>query len=307
MYNSRFNRNQRGEEVVRSGSMKKYLIGGAAVVALLSLSACGNRIDPGYVGIKVNYYGSDKGVENLPLQTGMVWYNPFTETVYEYPTFIQTAKWGIEKAEEVTYTSKEGMVFSSDISLSYQINANKVPEFYVKFRSDDITNFTHGFLRNVTKDAFNEVASQYATDELYSTKKDELLIKVRDKVNAQVASIGVQLVQLGYTSAPRPPEQVTAKINAKIVAIQEAEAASNKVAQIEAEARQRIAQAQGEADANAKLTQSLTPNLIEWRRLDILSKAVEKWNGQRPQVEGAGSGLMINLGNGVPTITQNSK
>lgn len=285
--------------------MNKLMLGVAAAGLAIGLSAC-DRIDPGYVGIKVNYYGSDKGVENLPLLTGMVWYNPFTEAVLEYPTFVQTAKWSIDRNEEVTYTSKEGMVFSSDISLSYQISADKVPSFYVKFRSDDIESFTHGFLRNVTKDAFNEIASQYQTDELYSSKKDELLIKVKERVNYEVAPIGVQLVQLGYTSAPRPPEQVTAKINAKIVAIQEAEAAQNRVAQIEAEARQRIAEAKGQADANQLLTNSLSANLIEWRRLDLMKMAIDKWNGVRPQVEGINSGLIFNL-NDSPVVNTKDK
>jgi regulator of protease activity HflC (stomatin/prohibitin superfamily) len=277
--------------------MKKTLMIMSSVAALsIMLSSCAERVDPGYVGIKVNYYGSDRGVEDLPLLTGMVWYNPFTQTVYEFPTFVQTTKWTEEKKEEVTYTSKEGMVFSADVSLSYQIKGNMVPAFYVKFRTDDITTFTHGYLRNVTKDAFNEIAAQYATDELYSSKKDELLIKVRERVNKEVSGIGVELVQLGYVSAPRPPETVTAKINAKIIANQEAEAAQNKVAQIEAEARQRVAAAEGEANANRALAQSISPTLLEWRRLEILDRAVNKWDGTRPQVEGMNSGgLLMNI------------
>lgn len=279
----------------RKSYMKRYLLAGAAFIGLVSLSACTTRVDPGYVGIRVNYYGSDRGVDKTTLVSGRVWYNPFTETVFEFPTFVQTAKWTVDKAEDVTYTSKEGMVFSADISLSYQISADKVPDFYVKFRSDDINMFTHGYLRNVTKDAFNEIASQYSTEELYASKKDELLQKVRERVNKETASIGVQLVQLGYVSAPRPPELITARINSKLAAVQEAEAAQNRVAQIEAEARQRIAKAEGEAAANAKLSQSINANLIEWRRLDLLKEAIEKWNGTRPMVEGSSSGLMMNI------------
>src|SRR3990167_2517569 len=84
------------------------------------ISGC-TRIDPGHVGIVVNYYGSNKGVSDFPAITGMVWYNPISTTVFEYPTFVQTAIWTKDKTEgsslneETTFNSKEGLVFSADI------------------------------------------------------------------------------------------------------------------------------------------------------------------------------------------------
>lgn len=59
--------------------------------AAMSLTSCSERIDAGSEGILVNLYGSDKGVDDVSLVTGRVWYNPFTEEVYEYPTFVQTS------------------------------------------------------------------------------------------------------------------------------------------------------------------------------------------------------------------------
>lgn len=47
--------------------------------AAMSLTSCSERIDAGSEGILVNLYGSDKGVDDVSLVTGRVWYNPFTE------------------------------------------------------------------------------------------------------------------------------------------------------------------------------------------------------------------------------------
>lgn len=58
--------------------------------ALFSTTSCSERVDAGSEGILVNLYGSDKGVDDVSLVTGRVWYNPFTEEVYEYPTYVQT-------------------------------------------------------------------------------------------------------------------------------------------------------------------------------------------------------------------------
>ena len=65
--------------------MKKILSFLAIVIAIAS--SC-TRIDAGHEGIKVNLYGSNKGVSDVELVTGMVFFNIFTEAVYEYPTFI---------------------------------------------------------------------------------------------------------------------------------------------------------------------------------------------------------------------------
>jgi hypothetical protein len=64
--------------------------------SLVSLNNC-TRIQPGYVGIKVNLAGDNRGVDEIPLQNGWVFFNIFTQKVYEYPTFVQTAVWTASK------------------------------------------------------------------------------------------------------------------------------------------------------------------------------------------------------------------
>lgn len=58
----------------------------ALICALFVLTSCGyERIDAGHEGMKVNLYGSSKGVDDVSLVTGAVWYNPFTEDVFSVP------------------------------------------------------------------------------------------------------------------------------------------------------------------------------------------------------------------------------
>ena len=132
-------------------------------------------------------------------------------------------------------------------------------------------------------------------EQLYGEKKNDVINDAKKKINILVEHIGVDIVQLGYIGAPRPPETVIASINKKIVAIQDAEAAKNVVVRIKAEAEQNVARAQGQANANKLLSESLTPNLIEWRRLELTQEAINKWNGVRPMVEGSSSGLLMNI------------
>jgi regulator of protease activity HflC (stomatin/prohibitin superfamily) len=271
-------------------------------IILLTLAVCFmgcTRIEPGHVGIKVVYGGGDRGVQDFPLVTGWVFYMPGFSTVYEYPTFVQTAIWtaslheGAPTNEEISFNTKEGLVVSGDISLAYQLVPDSVPKFYVKFRSDKLKTFTHGFLRNIARDAFNEVGSKYVVEDIYGAKKENFLKEVKNSVNQQVAPYGVTIEQFGFVGALRIPAAVKGALDAKIQATQDAIKAENQVRQAKAEAQKVIATAEGAARANALLNRSITPTLIEWERLQIARLTIEKWNGQRPTYEGVGANLMF--------------
>jgi regulator of protease activity HflC (stomatin/prohibitin superfamily) len=283
--------------------MKKLILGSVAGITLMSLSGCATLVTPGHEGIEVNYYGSDKGVSELPLVTGMIWYNPFTTSVLVFPTYVQTTQW--IGPEQMVFNSREGMVFAADISLSYQIDAAKVPAFYVKFRTDKLETFTDGFLHNIARDAFNEIASTYEADELY-TKKDELMPKVLARINAETTKFGVNLIQLGYIGALHAPDSVTTAILAKVAAIQNAQRTENELASAKAEAAKVVAQATGESDAaqiraqgiakaNQTLSATITPNLIQWKQIEVNARWAEKWNGEMPQIMGQSPGLFTNF------------
>jgi regulator of protease activity HflC (stomatin/prohibitin superfamily) len=274
----------------------KLLVMGLLLVVFLFIFRF-KRIDPGHVGIVIDLYGGNKGVQAIPVVTGMNFYSPILTDILSYPTYVQTAVWtrspqeGSPRNEEISFSSKEGLVITADISLSYQLVAERVPAFYVKFRSDDLDRFTHGFLRNVARDAFNEESVRYSVEELYSTKKEEFLVRTRDRLNAAVKDFGVEVQQFGFIGAPRLPENVVESINAKIKAIQDAIRVENELRAVEAEAKKKVAEAEGLAKANIAIQQSMTATVLEWKRLELQQRALEKWNGQLPVYSG-GSGSL---------------
>ncbi len=267
----------------------------AASGSTLFTTGCMTAVGPGHVGILVNKYGTYRGVQDFPLKTGAVWYNPFTETVYEYPTNVQRYVWtkdtkeGSSNNEEISYNSKDELVFTGDFTVSYELVPDKVPAFYVKFRNDNIDDFTSGFFHDQVRNALNEVAVQYTADELYGEKKAEFLDKALALVKQRVSDYGVDVVSLGYAAAPRPPDMVANAINGKITAIQKADQANNEVLWAEAEAKKKIAEANGTAQANALIAKSISPELIQWQQMAIQQQAINKWNGNLPQYSGGGA------------------
>ena len=277
-----------------------------------SLLVKATRIEAGYVGIEVNLAGSQRGASEIPVRTGWVLYSPLTTQVIEFPTYVQTVKWtrdsneGHAFNEEMGFNSKEGMEIFADVSLSYAIEPNRVPDFYVKYRVNQLDAFTHGILRDIVRNSLNEVASTYTVEDIYGEKKAQFLRQVEQLIQAKVANFGVGVQQFGFIGAPRLPSVIAQAITAKAQAIQEAERAKNELATTQAEAAKKIAEAegdaksavtraQGEADANRIRQNSLTPQLLELRRLENQRALIERWNGQMPTVQTGQSGLMLQL------------
>jgi regulator of protease activity HflC (stomatin/prohibitin superfamily) len=277
-----------------SGAMKKLsLLLLLLMVAVPMLTGGCTRVDPGYVGIKVNLYGSDKGVEDLPLVTGRVWYNPWSTDIYVFPTFMQTVTWTQSKTEEspnddsITFNSIEGAVLNTDVSIAYTFEAAKVPNIFKEFRQP-AKDITWKYMRSQIRDAFSRHASQMKAVDIFGSRKQELLIAVKKDLNDYLGPKGFHFDMISLVGAIRADDNVKKSINAVIEAAQKAIEAENKVRESTAIANQKIESARGEgesvlvvakkqAEANDVLTKSITPTLIQWETL-------KKWNGVLPQV-----------------------
>jgi regulator of protease activity HflC (stomatin/prohibitin superfamily) len=82
-------------------------------------------------------------------------------------------------------------------------------------------------------------------------------------------------------------------IEAKVTAAQQAEKAQNDLARIKIEAEQKVAAAQGEAQALEVQKAQITPELIQLRTIEMLH---DKWDGHLPEVmSGSGSLPMLDV------------
>lgn len=277
----------------------------AMVVSSLATTACGvTRISAGYVGLKSTAIGSDRGLSEVTVGPAWVFSNPFTESVFEYPTSVQQAVWthnlneGNGVNEEISFTNADQMQINADISMAYAIRPTCAASFYVKFRSDNLNEFTHGYMRNVARQKFDDVAGKYHMDQILGDNS-QFLTEVRKQLQTTLDPLCVQLDQFGFIGAPRPPAAVTAAIGEKIHATQLAMQKQNELVQSEADAAKEVAKAKGEATAtimraeaqaraNSLLSNSITPTLVEYRKL-------EKWNGILPTVQSGSGGVMISL------------
>ena len=258
-------------------------------------------IPPGYTGIKVNRL-VNRGITREDVVTGFVFYNPVQSVVITYPTFVQRVIWthdlreGNPVNEELTFNTKDSVPVNNDVAVSYMLDADKVPEFYTKFRADRIDSFTHGFLRDTARNAVVMIGSEYTFDVINGAKKEDFLGRLAREIDTRVNPIGVSIQQFGLVGALRPPPALVEAVNAKTRAIQEAIKVENELRSSQAEAKKKIAIAEGEAAANRALASSIDDRLLAWERLKLQKEWIAKWNGQTPSVTtGDGAGMMLNV------------
>lgn len=235
------------------------------LLAVGVLSSC-TRIDAGYDGILIKQYGSDKGVQDVSLVTGRVFYNPWTEDVEQYPTFVQTVDY-----VAFTVNAKDGSSFTVDPTLSFGVTKGNAPKIFSKYRRD-LKSVTESTILNYVKDAFRLQMNKYTTDEIVSNR-EQFESDVQNTLTKVLEKEGFFLEQL--TSGLRYPQTIVNAVNAKNQAVQEAMMVENQLRVAEAQAKKLLIQAEAEKKANELKQQALTPLLIQ-------QQFIEKWDGKTP-------------------------
>ncbi len=254
--------------------MKRIIIS-FAVLAIVALGSC-TRIDSGNEALKVNQYGNDKG-DAIPIPVrGTVWYNPFTEDVYEYPTFMRHISY-----KDVVFNAKGGSIFTANPTFNYKMKKGRAVAVFINYRKS-IEDIEQEYIMSSVQDSYVRVGNTYSPDSLMSSRAS-----FEDKVMKELTTkLGEDFTISQLVSNTTPPASLIEAIDYKNKLVQEGLAEQNKVVKATATANVAIENARGtaeslriQADADAYANRvrqvSLTPMLIQQQFID-------KWDGALP-------------------------
>lgn len=255
----------------------KLLVTGLVVLAL---TAC-SRVESGYVGVKVNLLGDDKGVQQEVLGAGRYWIG-MNEELYIFPTFQQNCAWTAGESdgkgcseslgdEAIRFQTIEGLTVKADVGVAFTVQREAVPELFQTFRKG-IVEISDSYVRRVVQDAFITAASTKKIDFIYGEGKATLLKEVSEAVRNTLKPKGITVDSVFFLSDLIVPQEVTNAVNAKIQATQMAQQRENEVAQ---------ARAKAEAES-IKLRAAALRESSDVATLN----AIEKWDGKLPQYMG---------------------
>jgi regulator of protease activity HflC (stomatin/prohibitin superfamily) len=162
------------------------------------------------------------------------------------------------------------------VVVNYHVDAEKVDEIYSQYKS--VENFESNVIEPIIREVVKSTAAQYTAEELVTRRAD-----FGDKVNLTLAerfmSKNAILERFSVTNFEFSAA-FTEAIENKVTAVQNAEAAKNKLEQIKFEAQQTIETAKATAEAQRIQAASLAAQGgVDYVNL----KAIEKWDGHLPQ------------------------
>ena len=263
----------------------------AAALAIAAASSC-TTVDSASVGIRFRKWSSNENLRGGVEGTcrGWVWFNPITESIFQSPTFIQRVTYA-----PFTVNPKDAAIFSMTPTLAYQIDEAKAADIFIKYRKP-VRELEMGYIKTCIFEAYRTCANNYTSDELMANRA-KFEAEVRARLDESMNQEG--FIVREFTTKIDPPASLTAAINAKNEAVQNALKAENKVKEAEAEAKIEIAKAEGVAKAlkikgdgeayyNKVVSASLNKLLVE-------QYAIEKWDGKLPTYSGGDAVPFISL------------
>jgi regulator of protease activity HflC (stomatin/prohibitin superfamily) len=269
---------------------KKGLIMSLAILAAV-VTSC-TTIDSGSIGIRFKKWAANEGEQGGVIGTckGFVWFNPFTQRIYEYNTYVQRKAY-----DNIQVNAKDASIFNISPIIAYRLDESKAIQVFVKYRKP-LSEIEDGYMRTCIYEAYRTCGNAYTSDYLMSNR-GEFESEVRKRLEKTLKEEGFIVEE--FTAKIEPPASLKLAIDAKNEAVQNALKAENKVKEAEANAKIQIAQAQGEAkalqikgDGEAYYNRVVAASLNE---LLVRQYALEKWDGQMPTYHGGGALPFINV------------
>jgi len=239
------------------------IIGGIVLLAGIILFFLSfTIIQTGHSGLVLKW----GAVSGTPLEPGVHFVNPISESVKNINLQVQTL--AIDKSE--TY-SKDLQQVNIRSTVNWAVKADRVGDFYTQYNAD-----LSKILTPHLDAAVKQVIAQYSAEEI-PQQRNKIQSEIYDAFTASVPDIiytsSYSLVDEAFTS------DYENAIEAKQIAQQNAEKATNDLERIKVEAQQRIEQSKGEAEAIKIQAEAVQQQGGE---AYVQLQAIQKWNGQLP-------------------------
>lgn len=246
---------------------------------LLSLQGClgVGVVDTGYRGFLVRF----GQVEGEALAEGIYFYNFFTTSFVEMDTRVEKYEYDSE-----TYT-KDIQTAKMHVVVNYSLDKTHAGDVYKTVGKD----WENKLIPQTVEGSLKAVIGKWNAVDLISNRA-QAQADIQNSIIAALAPKGVDVTRVEITNIDYSKE-FEAAVEAKVVAIQEAEKQQNKTVSIREQASQTVISAKADAEAMKIKSEALSQNanLVQY-------EAVQKWNGKLPEYM---------MGNSVPFVSLGQK
>jgi len=250
----------------------KFIRNVLMVLVLVALAGC-SVIGPGEKGVHTVF-----GRASSESDSGLTLWIPFLYGIQKFDLRVQ------KHVIETTSASKDLQPLDSHIAVNWRIDPNNLTGFYKDVGDEDDA------VNKIIQPAVNEVfkaATAKLTAEQIVGRRTELKAEIDQKLGERLKRYGLKIDDVSIMDVNFSPEFIKA-IESKQIAEQQQEQAQYVANKAIKDAEAMVNKAKGEAEAQKMQQASLTPMLLQ-------KMAIEKWNGNFPQVMGSGQVPFLNL------------
>ncbi|MBR1533310.1 MAG: prohibitin family protein [Ruminococcus sp.] len=247
------------------------------IVAILGLNSF-TIVKAGHTGVVTTFGKVNEGV----MQEGIHFKIPFAQDVVMIDNRIQKLEVNTEAF------SKDLQSVNTVLAINYRVDTSKSYSIYKNIGAD----YENVLVVPAVNEVLKAITATYTAEESVTNRQlisDGLVNGLNEKLN----DIGLYVTDVNIIDFDFSEAFITA-IEEKQVAQQKLLKAETEkktaITNAEADAEAQKIRAKGEAEANKLISDSLTNEVIE-------NKKIEKWNGELPNVTGD-SGAIIDIGLG---------
>lgn len=174
---------------------------------------------------------------------------------------------GSVQGNEVTAPVARGVTSNFDVSVTYNLQGEKISEIYEKYKSQE--NFTDQIVQQRTLSVLRAIPSDYSPAEFRGEKRNEAQTKMLKSLQEELQPFGIDVQTVSLQDVRFDPSVEESLKNVEVAQQKEAEAQANLRA-TEVSAKAKIAEAEAEAKANDILNKSLTGNVLRKQWIDAI-------------------------------------
>jgi len=251
------------------------------IIIIIVLSESVVIVEAGHRGV-VLYLGA---VENRVLGEGVHFVTPFAEQVVQME--VRTQKF----QAEATAASNDLQEVQTVIAVNYRIDPMETNKIYQILG----VNYADRVISPTIQESVKASVAKFNAEELI-TKRETAKSVIANAIRSTLSTNNIQ-VQNVFITDFKFSDAFATQIEQKVVAFQKFLTEQNNLKAVEVVANQTVAQAEGQARANAAkaggesqaikiITLQLreSPEYLQWQ-------AITKWNGQMPYALGSSSGV----------------
>lgn len=286
MYTVGMNENAVGDFILKNSSKVLLVV---VVIALIFGSV--GTVRAGERGVKTRF-GAIQGV----LSEGLYFKLPLIESVTKIDIKTRTINYDKNGNEGDSIDTSQLLGSSRDLQdvhmgvvVNYHIDPVHAGDIFAQYSSTE--NYEYNVIEPIVREAVKTQSALYTAEELV-TKRQEFSDHVSTILDERLAMKNAILERFSVTNFEFSPAFSQA-IEAKVTAVQNAEAARNKLEQVKFEAEQTIEAAKAVAEAQRIQSAALTS---AGGKEYVQLKAIEKWDGRLPaQMVPGGTVPFVNL------------